>query len=77
MRGVARLAVLLLACFGTVAAADELRPAIRIISINMCTDQLLLDLATPAQIAGLSPFARDAARRPRATMSWRSSRSDL
>jgi iron complex transport system substrate-binding protein len=31
----------------------------RIVSINMCTDQLLLDLAEPAQIAGLSPFARD------------------
>ncbi len=28
----------------------------------MCTDQLLLDLAEPSQIAGLSPFARDAAR---------------
>ncbi len=28
----------------------------------MCTDQLLLDLADSSQIAGLSPFARDAAR---------------
>jgi iron complex transport system substrate-binding protein len=28
----------------------------------MCTDQLLLDLADPAQIIGLSPFAADAAR---------------
>ncbi len=34
----------------------------RLISINMCTDQLLLDLADRSQIAGLSPFARDAAR---------------
>jgi iron complex transport system substrate-binding protein len=31
----------------------------RIVSINMCTDQLLLDLARPEQIAGLSPFAAD------------------
>ena len=34
----------------------------RIASINMCTDQLLLDLARPERIAGLSPFARDTAR---------------
>lgn len=31
----------------------------RIISINMCMDQLLLDLAQPEQIVGLSPYARD------------------
>ena len=34
----------------------------RVISLNMCTDQLLLDLSPPGQIIGLSPFARDAAR---------------
>jgi iron complex transport system substrate-binding protein len=34
----------------------------RIISLNMCTDQLLLDLAPTGQIVGLSPFARDVAR---------------
>ncbi len=56
------LAIPLLACSGSLAKADAPRPAIRIISINMCTDQLLLDLATPAQIAGLSPFVRDTAR---------------
>lgn len=43
------------------AAAQSMPPA-RVISLNMCTDQLLLDLADPAQIAGLSPFAADAAR---------------
>lgn len=43
------------------AAAQEAPPA-RVISLNMCTDQLLLDLAEPRQIAGLSPFAADAAR---------------
>jgi iron complex transport system substrate-binding protein len=31
----------------------------RIISTNMCVDQLLLDLARPDQIIGLSPYARD------------------
>jgi iron complex transport system substrate-binding protein len=39
-------------------AAD--RP--RIASINTCTDQLLLTLADPPQILGLSPFSRDPAR---------------
>ncbi len=34
----------------------------RVASINMCTDQLLVDLARPEQIVGLSPFARDAVR---------------
>lgn len=33
-----------------------------IASINLCTDQLLLALADPAQIVGLSPYARDVAR---------------
>lgn len=31
----------------------------RVASINMCTDQLLLALADPEQIAGLGPYARD------------------
>ncbi|MEH6952072.1 ABC transporter substrate-binding protein [Nitrobacter sp. NHB1] len=39
-------------------AADLLRVA----SINVCTDQLLMTLADPAQILGLSPYSRDAAR---------------
>ena len=32
----------------------------RIISMNICTDQLLLAIADPAQIMGLSRFSRDA-----------------
>jgi iron complex transport system substrate-binding protein len=32
----------------------------RIASINVCTDQLLLTLADPDQILGLSPYSRDA-----------------
>jgi iron complex transport system substrate-binding protein len=44
---------------GLPAAAAE-RP--RIASINVCTDQLLLAVADPAQIVGLSPYSRDAVR---------------
>lgn len=46
---------------GTSATAGGAPPA-RVVSLNMCTDQLLIDLAEPRQIAGLSPFAADAAR---------------
>lgn len=31
----------------------------RLASINLCTDQLLATLADPAQVLGLSPYARD------------------
>lgn len=34
----------------------------RVASINLCTDQLLITLADPGQILGLSPYARDPAR---------------
>jgi iron complex transport system substrate-binding protein len=55
-------------CFATITAILYLcggacaldRP--RVVSINMCTDQLLLSLADPPQILGLSPYARDRAR---------------
>jgi len=43
-------------------AAAQVAPPARVISLNMCTDQLLLDLAKPEQIVGLSPYAADAAR---------------
>lgn len=33
----------------------------RIASINLCTDQLLVALADPSQIVGLSPYSRDPA----------------
>jgi len=32
----------------------------RILSLNMCTDQLLVDLVPRSRIVGLSPYARDA-----------------
>lgn len=56
-RAVLRLA-LAAALAGTTAVAQA---APRIASINVCTDQLLMALADPAQIAGLSPYARDPA----------------
>ena len=52
-----RIAALIFAA-STAHAADLPRVA----SINTCTDQLLLALADPEQIVGLSPYSRDAAR---------------
>ncbi|MFC0238886.1 ABC transporter substrate-binding protein [Rhodopseudomonas telluris] len=42
--------------------AAHAAPLPRIASINVCTDQLLMTLADPEQILGLSPYARDEAR---------------
>jgi iron complex transport system substrate-binding protein len=42
----------------------------RIASINLCTDQLLMTLADPPQILGLSPYAREPAR------SWAAAQAD-
>jgi iron complex transport system substrate-binding protein len=42
--------------------AADAAEAPRFVSINLCTDQLLMALADPAQILGLSPYARDPAR---------------
>ena len=52
-----RIAALIFAA-GSAHAAELPRVA----SINTCTDQLLLALADPEQIVGLSPYSRDAAR---------------
>lgn len=41
-----------------VAAAE---PPKRIVSFNICADQLVVALADPSQIAGLSPYATDPA----------------
>jgi iron complex transport system substrate-binding protein len=51
---------LALAGLGCVPGHAADRP--RIASIQVCTDQLLLALADPEQIVGLSPYSRDAAR---------------
>jgi iron complex transport system substrate-binding protein len=45
---------------GPAAAEPGSKP--RIVSINVCTDQLLLALADPDQILGLSPFSRSTVR---------------
>lgn len=47
---------------GFMLAGARAEPPRGVVSLNMCTDQLLLDLAPTGQILGLSPFARDAAR---------------
>lgn len=57
LRG-AVIGALLLCGLQRAPAADQPRVA----SINLCTDQLLVTLADPAQILGLSPYARDTAR---------------
>jgi iron complex transport system substrate-binding protein len=49
------LALAVCAACATPARAD--RP--RVASINACTDQLLITLADPEQIVGLSPYSRD------------------
>lgn len=59
-----RLAVL---CFLLASAAafawrtgvDAAEPPRRIVSFNVCADQLVVALADPSQIAGLSPYAAD------------------
>lgn len=53
------VALLLVCCWNATAYAAD-KP--RIASINVCTDQLLLALADPGQIVGLSPHSRDASR---------------
>jgi iron complex transport system substrate-binding protein len=53
-----RTALLALLLAGSAAAAD---PPRRVVSFNLCADQLVLALADPGQIAGLSPYAADAA----------------
>jgi iron complex transport system substrate-binding protein len=50
------------AAAGAASVSVEASERPRIASINMCTDQLLLAVADPEQIVGLSPFARDADR---------------
>src|SRR5436853_7356362 len=54
MRAVLFLAFAILAAES--AAAD---PPRRVVSFNQCGDQLVLALANPEQIAGLSPYAAD------------------
>src|SRR3989442_13367071 len=41
------------------AAPASAEPPRRVVSFNQCGDQLVLALADPGQIAGLSPYAAD------------------
>ena len=58
-----RLSLILLATWTVsiiaVPLAAQSAPAKQVISLNLCTDQLLLALAGPNQIVALSPLARD------------------
>lgn len=49
-------AVLWVVCVDSVRAADAPK---RVLSFNLCADQLVVALADPEQIAGLSPYAAD------------------
>lgn len=54
------VAVAALATFGGPWCAPGTAAGPRIVSMNVCTDQLLIPLADPEQILGLSRFSRDA-----------------
>jgi iron complex transport system substrate-binding protein len=54
------VAVATLATFGGLWFAPGTAAGPRIVSMNVCTDQLLIPLADPDQIIGLSRFSRDA-----------------
>ncbi len=53
--------LMIVSCLGLPSAARSTGLP-RIASINVCTDQLLMILANPEQILGLSPYSRDPAR---------------
>lgn len=57
------LAIFLLAVLGWLAAATGISAGAeaprRVVSFNLCADQLVVALADPGQIAGLSPYADD------------------
>ncbi|MBB2203842.1 ABC transporter substrate-binding protein [Gluconacetobacter takamatsuzukensis] len=59
MRGWRRCGTVLLAV--VLAGGARAEPRHRIVSLNLCTDQLLLQLVPARDIAGLSPLARDCA----------------
>jgi iron complex transport system substrate-binding protein len=50
------IAILLMLCSGLTIAAE---PPQRVVSVNLCSDQLLLMLAEPEQIASVSFLSRD------------------
>jgi iron complex transport system substrate-binding protein len=54
------IAVAAFAAFGGLSFAPARAAGPRIVSMNVCTDQLVIALADPEQILGLSRFSRDA-----------------
>src|ERR1700676_4990370 len=54
-----RFGVAVLAMLAGAGSAPALAAGPRIVSMNVCTDQLLITLADPEQILGLSRFSRD------------------
>ena len=56
MRNVIFAGASVFVALSSVHAADAPR---RIVSFNQCADQLVLALADPGQIVGLSPYAAD------------------
>lgn len=46
-------------CLAAITSPLFAQPLPRIASINVCTDQLLMQFADPAQVVGLSPYSRD------------------
>jgi iron complex transport system substrate-binding protein len=56
LRALSLIAALMVASGAATQAADAPR---RIVSFNQCADQLVLALADPEQIVGLSPYAAD------------------
>ncbi|MDP3076998.1 ABC transporter substrate-binding protein [Bradyrhizobium sp.] len=59
-RRLASIAFAVVAMGGASLAPVSSAPLPRIVSMNVCTDQVLLALADPEQILGLSRFSRDA-----------------
>jgi iron complex transport system substrate-binding protein len=68
LRSALGAALIFVGCLDLQAAETANLP--RIASINLCTDQLLITLADPPQILGLSPYSRDPAR------SWAAAQAD-
>ena len=58
------LAALCLTACATACPALTVAPPQRVVSLNLCTDLLLIEVAAPAQIAGITALARDPALSP-------------
>jgi iron complex transport system substrate-binding protein len=56
---ICRFTLAALPMFGCTLLAPALAASPRIVSMNVCSDQLLIPLADPEQILGLSRFSRD------------------